>query len=246
VDWLIICEPYKLIYRPVPKCASTTLINLLAELGGLGSSSRPRSALPRVRAGKVPGPDATCTVRCDGKELVDFARRYTDYFWFSVVRDPYARVASNYHNKLNRYAKRFALGAYLRGYVGQVLNGRAVWKGGYDRTRRMQARIPFERFVRGLQRHGIGWDPHFVPQTKVLYVGDVRYHYLVKMECLTDALGEMFAQAGVGEAGKAAVARLAWLNRSGGGKAQNLWTPATRSIVADLYRCDFEALGYPV
>jgi hypothetical protein len=65
------------------------------------------------------------------------------------------------------------------------------------------------------------------------------------MEHLTDGLGEMFAHAGVGEAGKAAVTRLAWLNRSGGGKAQNLWTPATRSIVADLYRCDFEALGYP-
>lgn len=245
MNWLVICEPYRLIYRPVPKCASTTLFNLLGELGGFGPSSRPREALPTVRADDSPGRDATYVVRCDGEALIDFARRHADYFWFSVVRDPYARVASNYHNKLNRYAKRFALGAYLRGYAGQVLSGRAVWRGGHDRTRHMQTRIPFERFVRGLQRHGIGWDPHFIPQTEVLHIEDIRYHHLVKMERLTAGLREMLAQAKTGEAGEAAVARIAWLNPSGGGRAQNLWTPDTRAIVADLYRRDFETLGYP-
>jgi len=245
MNWVVICEPFKLIYRPVPKCASTTLMNLLGELGGCGSSLRPRAALPTLRGGASPGPEGTYLVRCDDNGLVDLARRRTGYVWFSVVRDPYARVVSNYHNKLNRYAKRFDLGAYLCGYIGQALCGPAAWKDRHDRTRRMQGRISFDRFVRGLQRHGVGWDPHFTLQTEVLRVEAIHYHHIVKMERLTAALREMFAQAGLGAAGEAAVARLAWLNQSGAAKAPDLWTPATRSIVADIYRRDFEALGYP-
>jgi len=162
-----------------------------------------------------------------------------------VARDPYTRVASNYHNKINRYAKRFDLCAYLCSYLGQALGGTTAWRSRGDRIRRMRAGISFDRFVRGLQRHGVAWDEHFRLQTQVLRVEDVSYHKIVRMEHLAAGLREVFACAGVGVAGETAIARLAWLNRSDTAKAPDLWTPAARAIVADIYRRDFETLGYP-
>jgi hypothetical protein len=242
----IICQPYKLVYRPVPKCASTTLFKLLGELGGCGPSPRPRDALPIVSGRAPSGRGGSYVLRCPEDALADLARRCAEYVWFSVVRDPYARVVSNYHNKLNRYAKRFAPGVYLSSYVCQALHGRAPWKDNSQRNGYMRARIPFDQFVRGLQRRGIGWDPYFRLQTEVLRVDKVRYHYLVKMEHLAAGLGEVFAQAGAGPAGEDVIARLGWLNRSSAAETPDLWTPATRAIVADLYRADFEALGYAI
>jgi len=240
----LVCEPYRLIYRPLPKCASTTLFTLFADLGGNRVSSRHRDNLPVLRRKVSPGRGGSYVVKCRDADVSDLIRRYDGYTRFSVVRDPYARVVSNYFNKLNRYAKRFEPRVYLQGYFDQFFGGRKAGTGVEARLRHIQSRIPFDRFVDGLRRHGVGWDIHTDLQTRYLRVDRIRYHHLVKMEHLVDGLRAVLVQAGHQEAGDAVIARLGWLNRSAAADTHDPWTPTTREIVAATYRRDFELLGY--
>lgn len=241
---LVVCEPLKLIYRPLPKCATTTLFALLGRLGGAGPASCPRDALPTVSPALAPGHGGSYIVRADDQALAELMHRCADYVWFSVVRNPYARVASNYHNKINRFARRFQPGLYFWTCASHALRGPVAWRDDGARLRRIQASIPFERFVHGLREHGVDWDPHFRLQSKLLQLHRLHYHQLVKMEDLAGGLREVFVQAGAAEAGETAIAGLGWLNRSGATTAAELWTPATRAVAADVYRPDFAALGY--
>lgn len=240
----LVCEPYRLIYRPLPKCASTTLFTLFADLGGTRISSQERDNLPVVRGVVSPGHGGSYVVKCRDAAVGELMRRYEGYTWFSVVRDPYARVVSNYFNKLNRYAKRFEPRVYLRSYLRQMFRRRRSCTTVEARLGYIQSRIPFEHFVHGLRTNGVDWDIHTDLQTRYLRVDEIRYHHLVKMEHLDDGLRAVLVQAGHRETGDAAIARLGWLNRSAAAGAHDLWTPTTREIVAATYRRDFELLGY--
>lgn len=244
----VVCEQHRLIYRPLQKCASTTVIDFIGDLVGYGDRRGRRDFIPFMAADVSPGRGRTYAVKCPTAALPGFVERYAGYLWFSVVREPYARLKSNYFNKLNRYARQFDPTVYLLAYVRQVLAGRAVWRSGYegDRAACMQARIPFARFVSGLREHGIAWDSHFAAQTDLLQTGVIPYHRLVRMEHLADGLRDVIADAGATAAAAPVLDGLKRLNRSAAGTADDdrVWTPATRQIAADLYRRDFEALGY--
>ncbi|MFO0190422.1 MAG: hypothetical protein ACK54F_04150, partial [Planctomycetia bacterium] len=55
----VVCEPHRLIYRPLAKCASTTVIDFLADLGGYGERRDRRSFLPRSSGDVAPGAGET-------------------------------------------------------------------------------------------------------------------------------------------------------------------------------------------
>jgi hypothetical protein len=243
---LIVCEPCRLIYVPVPKCASTTMHQFLAALGGVDDRGQPRDCLP-IRRGRVaPGGGGSYIIGCAAQDIAEIVRQYADFVWFSVVRDPYGRVLSNYQNKLNRYARRFEPGAYALAYAGEALQPWALVRHDHQerRIQRMQARIPFSRFVEALARHGIDWDHHYILQSRLLHMGDIPYHSLVRMEQLADGLRDVLIAAGTLGRAQDVVASLGRLNRSRGDAGPTIWTDTTREIVADLYRRDFEALGY--
>ena len=240
----LVCEPCRLVYRPLPKCASTTLFTLFADLGGNRTSSRDRDNLPVVHGVASPGRGGSYVVKCRDEEIGDLMRRYDGYTWFSVVRDPYSRVVSNYCNKLNRYARRFEPRVYLRAYLDQLLSGPAAWQSVEARLQRIRSWISFERFVQGLRRHGVGWDIHVDLQTRFLRFDQIHYHHLVKMESLVDGLRAVLEQAGNRFASDVVVARLGWLNRSTAAEAHDPWTSSTREIMAATYRRDFDRLGY--
>lgn len=240
----LVCEPYRLIYRPLPKCASTTLFNLFADLGDSRRGTGPRDNLPFVTG--VPPSDlgGSYVVACPIAALGDLSRRFADHVWFSVVRDPYDRVVSNYLNKLNRYARRFASRAYAWGYLAPLVHGRLAWPDQSERARWLRRLISFDDFVEGLAQHGTGWDSHVQPQTAHLHADLVRYHRLIKMERLAAGLGGLLADVAGPDRARAAIARLGCHNRSERAETADPWTPATRAIVADAYRGDFEPLGY--
>ena len=240
----VVCERHRLVYRPLAKCASTTVIDFLGDLGGHGQKRDRRSFLPLRSGDVVPGSGDTYEIRCPADMLADLVERYAGYVWFSVVREPYGRVTSNYFNKLNRYAKQFEPQVYFATYLRQLLAGRAVWRQGHeeDRAARMRTRISFSRFVTGLRNHGIDWDDHVTLQTDLLRGDLVPYHRLIRMENLAAGLREVVAEAGA----TAALEGLKRLNQSSASSAVDRiqWTPECRRIVADLYRSDFDELGY--
>jgi hypothetical protein len=246
---LVVCEQHRLIYRPLQKCASTTVINFIGDLAGHGDRRAGRDFLPFAAAAEAtPGQGGTYAVKVPSAAIAAFVERYAGYVWFSVIREPYGRLKSNYFNKLNRYARRFEPLVYLRAYLRVAAAGRAFWRPGHeaDRAASMQARISFPRFVAGLERHGIAWDVHFATQADLLRTDVIPYRRLVRMEELADGLRAVVADAGATAAAAPALESLRRLNRSSAGSAadRELWTDATRRMAADLYRRDFATLGY--
>jgi hypothetical protein len=77
----------------------------LADLGGNRTSSQQRDNLPVVRGVVSPGRGGSYVVKCPDRGVDDLMRRYEGYTWFSVVRDPYGRVVSNYFNKLKGFQR---------------------------------------------------------------------------------------------------------------------------------------------
>jgi len=240
---LIVCEPWRLIYAPLPKCASTTMINLLMDIGGMPSQRGPRDCPRKSTSNIGRGTGGVYELRVEREEIPTVARRLEAYTWFSVIRDPFARVESNYHNKLNRYARRFHPLAYLCGYATPVRPGTSVEAWQAARIRTIQTFIPFERFIHGLERHGIDWDPHFAPQVKVLALDQVRFDRLIHMEQLAEGLESLFRGIGRLTAARPALASLRRYNASCSADSRSRWTPHLRDIVADLYHEDFAGLA---
>ena len=241
---LVICEPLRLIYAPLPKCASTTMIGWLAKAAASTARANPRDCPRRPAAGLVPGHGGTYEVLCPPELLEDIAERFRGFAWFSVVREPCSRVESNYHNKLNRFTRRFHPLTYYRSYAGPLSIKGSIQRWQDIRIRRMQQTIGFEQFVLGLERHGIDWDLHFRLQTQMLRLGSVRFDHLIKMERLADGLRDMFSILGMEATVRGDVEKLSRLNPSRASDTPVGWMPRMRAIVEALYRPDFEALGY--
>jgi hypothetical protein len=240
----VVCEPSRLVYAPLPKCASTTMIAFLTRLGSSRERSNPRDCPRRPAAGLTPGQGGTYQVVCPSDLLPGFADRFRGFTWFSVVREPFSRVESNYHNKLNRFARRFHPLTYLRSYAGPLNDDSPDRRWQDVRIRRMQRTIGFDQFVLGLERHGIDWDLHYRPQSRMLRLERLRFDHLIRMERLADGLRDMFASQGAPADASSEVERLSRLNPSRAGDGKMAWTPRLRAIVEELYREDFEALGY--
>lgn len=239
---LVVCEPWRLVYAPLPKCASTTMINLLMDVGGMPSRRGPRDCPRKAISNVGRGTTGVYELRLGPDEIGTVARRLEAYTWFSVIRDPFARVESNYHNKLNRYARRFQPLAYLLAYATPVWPGTSVEAWQAARIRTIQGFIPFERFIHGLDRHGIDWDPHFAPQVKVLELDLVRFDRLIHMEQLAEGLEALFRGIGRLATARPALESLRRYNASRSADSRSRWTPELREIVADLYHEDFAGL----
>lgn len=240
---LVVCEPWRLVYAPLPKCASTTMINLLLDAGGMPARRGPRDCPRRTAADAGRGTAGVYELRLARSEIASVARRLQSYTWFSVTRDPFSRVESNYHNKLNRFARRAHPLAYLVAYGTPVWPDTSTEAWQAARIRTMQAFISFERFVHGLVRHGIDWDPHFAPQAQVLELDRVRFDRLIDMERLADGLEALFRSIGRLAAVRSSLERLSRYNASRSADARSHWTPRLRELVAELYRDDFVRLG---
>jgi hypothetical protein len=240
---LVVCEPCRLVYAPLPKCASTTMINLLMDLAGMPPRRNPRDCPRRTAATIERATAGTYELRLKHGEVPEVARRFGAYTWFSVVRDPFSRVESNYHNKLNRYARRFHPLTYLRSYATPVRPGISVEAWQAARIRTIQSSISFEQFVLGLATRGVDWDLHFEPQSRVLELDRVSFDHLIDISRLADGLSAMLRNTGRQDVVRGAIENLRRFNASNSADAHDRWTPRMRAVVADLYCSDFEAFG---
>lgn len=242
---LIICEPCRLVYRPLSKCASTTMYGLLARLGGMeaGLGSNPRRLLPVDSKRIAPGRGGSYEVIWSLDEVAGILEAYGDYTVFSVIRNPFDRTVSNYHSKLNRFARRFATPVYFGGYLGPLANGRSPLSPG-DRIRWMQRWISFDRFIDGLAERGISWDGHFDSQVSLLGGNSIAYDRLIPMESLASGLRDLFVGRDRMPSVSGILDDVGRLNASHTRSPSAKWTERTQSLVERLYAADFEKLGY--
>jgi len=237
---LFVSSRFRLVYRPIPKCASTTMVKLLMDLSGVEYEGHPRQFFyenqPIVKRYGFERIDV------EGDQLSDAYQRYQDYHWFSVVRDPYARVLSNYRNKLNRYAKEFATGKYVRGKISQFLKGPRHWNDANSAARSIGQYLSFEDFVSGLQESGVHFDAHYVPQHDLLGCDTVAYDQLIRLEEMDAGIATLLQQIGVdpSEAGEVAMQNASVRDR----EFDLLYTDATKQAVQQIYADDFRVLGY--
>jgi len=243
----IVYDPGRLIYVLGPKLGSTGTVDLFVRLAGIETAQGSvRGAAEEAMATGRFAAEGVQFLRGYHRRLRELRAAYPDYALFANIRDPYARILSNYYSKMNRYAARFAPGVFRYGKLHQVLKGPGRWTDNRHGNKAMHRRIPFLEMLRGLERHGIDFDPHFNLQSVVLDLADTPYDRLFRIETLDDELLPALAGRGVAPA---LLARVSGLNRRNQSAYDRdvgaLFTPEACAIIERLYARDFDALGYP-
>jgi hypothetical protein len=245
---LISHTPSGLMAAVTPKCGSTSMISLFLHLAGLPkAAARPRNFLRRADATAVMAAQGL-TIKDGPASMIDAARRaHPELRLIGVTRDPYTRLVSGYHSKINRYTKRFARSIYILGKLGQFCEGPDAWPDGTFANRHMQRFLPFAAFVAGLERHGIGFDLHFAPQAELLDYPQHQYDHLFRLEDLQTELTPQLAAMGIEAHWLTLLSTLPRANATAAAKRHNtLLTADLRARIARLYAVDFQAFRYPL
>ena len=194
------------IYFRIPKAAnSTVMVNLLQE-EFVGPSKVAKRAFARVSS-------------LSKEEVLKLTDRF---FLFTVVRNPYSRVASAYLDKIVRGKRSAKVRAKLSLPEG--------------------AGISFTDFCRYLQSGGVDEDPHWYRQIDLIPCGYDKLHFIGHLESLNSDLAYILREIGSrpAEDGKS------WEpHRTGAGsQLEKLYTQECIDVVSSVYEEDFTALGY--
>ena len=240
----LVSNRYRFVYVPVPKCGTTTMIQVMASLHGIEKTGRVRRMMePTFWTSK----DATQGSILEYWKVAPpnrqaFLNAYKDYRFISIVRDPVARTVSNYRNKLNRYAGKFAKPAYLAGKLAAYLFPFSMKRQLEAQNMVMRRLIPSGSFVAGLEAHGVMWDRHFWPQATVLALDRVHYDALLHLEQLEVDLVDFLKRCGVSEEDLERILPLPRHNSSLDADAQ--FDVQALAAIARIYERDMTELGY--
>jgi len=158
---------------------------------------------------------------------------FTDeFFRFAFVRNPYARVLSNY---LDRYhAKKSAVRRFIN---------RTACKAGL--TEDMSETLPFAKFVRAVEAmHPKRMEIHSSHQTTQLMLGLVEYHELCAFEDLENEWRRVASR--LWKNYKPEFGNKSPSKTSAGEKLANYFRSDDIARVNRIYKKDFEMLGYPM
>jgi site-specific DNA-cytosine methylase len=232
-----------MVYVSNPKAASTTIHRIFLALSGIEPGMPTRKAYRNPAIRERINRSGLRQEEIDPKSQA--SGPYSDYFWFTFVRDPYSRAVSNYNNKLNRYALNFDRRAYFAAKVAQFFGGPSAWRSHLYGVRYLQKRISFKAYVRGLHRYGVGFDPHFRVQRRILQTGIVRYDYIGRVERFEKDIRKVLKANGIADEALIASAMKTRENTSSAERpVEELLTGRLRQRIHDLYVDDFRAFGY--
>jgi hypothetical protein len=245
---VIVFEPARLVYVLTPKCGSSSMINIFLTMAGFDPQDRGIRDL--AWAATADGRLAAAGLHIS-RETPDSALRAADrragFRRLANIRNPYDRVLSNYYNKLNRYAKAHARGAFLYGKMRQLLEGPRAWPLVARGNAHMQARIGFEAMLNGLARHGVDFDAHYARQCDLLALDHQAFDRLFRLETLDQEFRGAMEAYGLPADMLDRVKAMPRNNKSAyGGREDALLTPAAKTTIAGLYAEDFARLGYSV
>ncbi len=197
---ILVYHPAKLIAVGLPKCGSSTLVEVFLRLSGFDPKPR------RIRSMAVKSRNNAQLARAGleflqayPQDIVPTLAANHGYRVFSVVRDPTSRIYSAYFNKLNRYTKQHRFDLYLRGQLKRLLSGPEGWRRVEIGNISVHSRLSFGQFLSELERLGPGIDPHFDLQVRLLDLENVQYNQLLDLRDLATGLPKLLADFGVSE-----------------------------------------------
>jgi hypothetical protein len=243
---IIVSNRYRIATNLVPKCGSTTIVAVMGAIHDLLQTLNERHILKATIVGdpaQIGQRDMAVVTRNHAAEV---ARKFGDYVWFTVSRDPHDRVVSNYNNKLNRFSARFRPDLHWRYRMREILGGPRVWRDNRLVMPWLTSQLSYSEFVETLVREGIDWDPHYKLQTDIMRLDLFVDAKILRLETLSDELPKFLSSAGVDSGALQKLGPLPRLNRSAAeGMRAKPEIIAMKDKVFQLYRKDFETLGYP-
>lgn len=196
------------IYFRIPKAANSTVtVTLQAAGADVPTSMQAKQSF--ARASDL------------GRDEVDHLGER--FFLFSVVRDPFARLASAYLHKVMRSPRYQSL-------VNQHLR------------RPAQTPIDFLQFCQFIAQGGLHLNPHWFPQRDLIPIGFDALHFIGRVESLESDLRQIMARIG-----GAREDRLhSWdpHRTNASERLASLYCGESLDIVRRCYRDDFLGLGY--
>jgi hypothetical protein len=180
----IVLSELRVLYVPVPKAASTTILWTLARLAGLEAAAFERSTKLEVTRElavhdlSIWGSEHVLAGRSDAE--VEEILRSERWFRFTVVREPTRRLWSAWVSKLLVRDPRFV-----------ATYGQEDW---FPARARSSGDVvaAFRRFVRVLPARAPEWhDPHWAPQAEQASIGDVTYSHVGRAERLDETFSAL-------------------------------------------------------
>jgi Sulfotransferase family len=169
------------LYQPIPKCASTTIKTFLLHLEGLPVDKNHWRRHQKEYNG-FPG-----TNHLTVEEQLDIFEGRTDTFKFAFVRNPYARLASAYCDKIRSNPAPHLI--------------RNIRKSAADHGIALSETITFEQFVSVVSRQSVAeMDPHCRPQYYEGRFGIVKYDFVGRLEAMSRDFVYAFERIGAPEA----------------------------------------------
>jgi hypothetical protein len=213
------------LYQPIPKCACTTIKTLLLQIEGLPVDDNVWRRHQKEYNG-FPG-----THHLSLREQLDIFEGRTDTFKFVVVRNPYARLASAYCDKILRAPAPYMLRKIRRAAAAQGAL--------------LSDPITFEEFVGVVSRQSLeDMDPHCRPQYYEGRFAVVRYDFVGRMEAMPADL--VYALERIGA--PAAVIARADERYNAAGSSLDLWETVSAEVRRQFlatFAIDFDTLHYP-
>jgi hypothetical protein len=222
------------VYVSIPKAACTELKLLIAEVEGGKLNTAEK---PYLRETRVPMLihqrrllDVPTVLDMNAGEIGELVSGQSNFFVFALVRNPFSRLVSTYENKVRMHEPGFQQAGQLWG----------ASRAGDD------VRAAFARFVReGVPyfKSRIG-DHHFVDQRRLLIPELIPYSRIFRVEQFGEFENVFFSL--LRSKGYAGPLGFSGQNRTRYPNWRHYYDEETARRVAEMYKNDFDALGYDV
>jgi len=175
--------------------------------------------------------------------MADIKKKYPDYFYFCISRDPTTRIISSYFSKIQRYAKHYHKIAYLAGKLGQLTGGIKALQDSRITAKHITKIISFDQLLDGLLKHGISFDSHFDLQSKITQKDETDYDMVLKIENLRQDLNRLCTLVGLQNELIDGLGQ--WNQSLPEHNIKIILTPQRSANIWQLYKDDFELFDYP-
>lgn len=243
---ILVSHPARLIAVGLPKCGSSSLVEMFLRLSGYDPQPQKIRALAMRQRGNGGLLRAGMEFHQSlPEDILPITRAHPEYRLFSVIREPGARIHSAYFNKLNRYTKVHRKGVFLLGEMKRLISGPSGWKSVEVGNRLAHRFISFEEFLSELTRLGPAIDPHFDLQTRLMDFDSVRYDRLLRIEEMRAEIVPMLRSFGVADELLARLDVVPQANRRVANSGPPAWqSPENLAVIRKLYAADFAKLGF--